>query len=302
MHASAPTPSPRALAVAAAAAATVLLGAGPPAVVTPPPSIELGASAPFAVLAGGGITDAGPSVISGDAGSYPLPAVNDLVDRETTGAVHRADAEARRAQEDLARALASVAALTEKGTVNLAEAQTLPPGVYAVAGAGPVLSGVLTLDGQGAPGGVWVFLAGADLSTAPGSVVELVNGARACSVVWRVDGSATLAQDTTFVGTILAAAGVTVGHRVTVDGRLLARTAAVSLGGDHITAPACAAAGADPATGPRAVDGSRGGAARTGAQSTRPGQLPLLMMALVVAAAWLGEPRNRRPRRTRSRW
>jgi hypothetical protein len=32
---------------------------------------------------------------------------------------------------------------------------------------------------------------------------------------------------------------VTVGHGATITGRLLARTAAVSLGGDRITVPAC---------------------------------------------------------------
>jgi hypothetical protein len=278
-------------------AGAILLGAGPPAPWTTTAAVDLGAAAHFAVLAGGGITDTGPSVISGDVGTYPRPAIADLLDKEATGSVDRAGAKSQQAQQALANALATIAALPLDGTASLADDRTLPPGVYDVADATPGPAAGLILDGHDAPNPVWVFLVAKDLTTAPGSTITLVNGAQACNVFWRVGGSAVLASGSTFAGSILAMTSVTVGSGVTIAGRLLARTAAVSLAGDSITAPVCTLSTAKSAAQPVAVralaPSSRSPGAAARSPSALPAFLPILMLVLLAAAVVLGEPHHR---------
>ena len=291
--------------VAALLAGAILLGAGPPATWVVPAAVDLGAAADFAVLAGGGVTDTGPSVIWGDVGTHPLPAIPDLLDREATGKVDRAGARSRQAQQDLAIALAVSATLRADGTVSMAERRAVPPGVYAVAD-GTLGAAGLTLDGQGATSAVWIFLVPEDLATAPGSTITLVNGAQACNVFWLVGGSATLASGSAFAGSVLATTSVTAGRSVTIEGRLLARTAAVVLGGVTISVPVCAMSAATaapkPDTGVQAV-ASTSRAAVAESPSALPPYLPAVTLALLVAAVVLAEPRDLRRRRpVRRRW
>jgi Ice-binding-like len=291
-----------------ALAGAILLGAGPPTVSkTTPAAVDLGAAAYFAVLAGGGVTDTGPSVILGDVGTHPLPAIPDLLDKEASGSVDRAGAKSQQAQRDLASALASVAQLPRDNTVSLVDDQTLAPGVYAVTDAKQGIAASLTLDGQDAPDAVWIFVVAKDLVTAPGSTITLVNGAQACNVFWRVGGSATLASGSTFAGSILAMTSVTAGRGVTIAGRLLARTAAVSLGGVKITVPACSLNTARSAPQPTAAGAltvsSSSRDAVAASPSVLPSYLPIVMLVLLVAAVILGEPRHRYRRRpARREW
>lgn len=298
------TPPGRAVAgIVTLLAGVILLGAGPPAPWMTPVVVDLGAAETFAVLAGGGITDTGPSVILGDVGTHPLPAIPDILDREASGSVDRAGVMSQQAQRDLASAFASVAALPRGGTVSLEDDRTLPPGVYAVPDAKQGFAASLTLDGQDTPNPVWIFVVANDLVTAPGSTITLVNGAQACNVFWRVGGSAALASGSTFAGSLLAMASVTVGSSVTIAGRLLARTGAVSLGGAQITVPACpvnaAKAARQPAAAGALAPASRARDAAAGSPSALPAFLPIV---LIVAAALLGEPRRRHGRRASGGW
>jgi hypothetical protein len=291
--------------IGALLAGVVLLGAGPPAALTTPAAVDLGSAARFAVLAGGGITDTGPSVISGDVGTHPLPAVSDLLDQEASGTVDRAGAESQQAQRDLAVAFASVAAIPRDGTVSLTADRAIPPGAYTVADASQGLAANLTLDGQDQPDPVWIFVVSNDLATVPGSTITLVNGAQACNVFWLVGGAATLASRSTFAGSLLAMTSVTVGGSATIAGRLLARSATVSLGGDRITLPVCSssstARSAPQLTSAGALSDSSG-TPDAAAGSELPAYLPLLMLVLFVAAVLLGEPRHRHDGATRRGW
>jgi hypothetical protein len=49
----------------------------------------------------------------------------------------------------------------------------------------------------------------------------LTNGALASNVFWQVQGAAGLGASSTFVGTILAAGGITVGDSAQLTGRVL---------------------------------------------------------------------------------
>jgi hypothetical protein len=115
---------------------------------------------------------------------------------------------------------------------------TVTPGVYDVQ-AGLLQGGVLTLDGAG----VYIFRASSTLTSS--GTLNLINGARACDVFWRVETAATI-NGTSFVGTIIANTGVHFGSGVTLDGRAFAINGDVTLINDHITGPTCAAATAIP--------------------------------------------------------
>lgn len=70
-------------------------------------SVGLGTAGSFAVLAGAGVTNTGPSVINGDLGTAPTPAVTGFggaPNGTVNGATHQADALAAQAQADLTTA------------------------------------------------------------------------------------------------------------------------------------------------------------------------------------------------------
>jgi Ice-binding-like len=110
------------------------------------------------------------------------------------------------------------------------------------------------LDARNDAGAVWIFQASSSLITSAGSTVTFTNvpvgttaSQLACNVFWTVGSSATLNSATTFVGTILASASITLvgATGTTVTGRLLAGNGAtgdVTLDHDTIIRPTgCAA-------------------------------------------------------------
>src|SRR5207245_504918 len=76
---------------------------------------------------------------------------------------------------------------------------------------------------------VFIFQMASTLTTTSARQVILSGGARAANVFWQVGSSATLGTGSVFKGNILALASITVTTGATVEGRLLARTAAVTL-------------------------------------------------------------------------
>jgi hypothetical protein len=102
------------------------------------------------------------------------------------------------------------------------------------------ITGTLTLDGGGDPNAVFIFQAGSTLVTAagspsiPASTVALTNGAKAANVFWQVGSSATLGTYSLFSGTILALTSITATTGASIDGRLIALIAAVTLDSNNI--------------------------------------------------------------------
>ncbi|MET9438400.1 ice-binding family protein [Streptomyces sp. NPDC006551] len=207
------------------------------AVATPVP---LGTAADFAVLAGSEITNTGPSVITGDIGVHPGTAISGFPPGLVIGEQHSADEVAAQAKTDLVAAYDDAAGQdTDAALPPDAGGLTLVPGVYTAAST-LGLTGTLTLDAQGDPSAVWVFQVGSALTTASGSDVVLVNGASPCNVFWQIGSSATLGTNSTFVGNILAMTSITVTTGTTIDGRALARNAAVTLDTNTINRGTCA--------------------------------------------------------------
>ena len=204
--------------------------------------MNLGTTESFAVLAGAGVTNTGPSIISGDLGACPTPAITGFPPGTViNGTIHAADAVCLQAQSDLVIAYNDAAGraptTTYPGVQDLG-GLTLTPGVYQATAF--AITGTLTLDAQGDPGAVWIFQAGSTLITAVNSSVMVINGGQPCNVFWQVGSSATLGVGSTFVGTILALTSITANTNATVQGRLLARNGAVTLDSNTVTRPVCA--------------------------------------------------------------
>src|SRR5204863_10199098 len=77
-------------------------------------------------------------------------------------------------------------------------------------------------------------------ATPVGRHVILRGGVRAANVFWQVGSSATLGTGSVFKGNILALASIPVTTGAAVEGRLLARTAAVTLDSNILSIPAVA--------------------------------------------------------------
>lgn len=129
--------------------------------------------------------------------------------------------------------------------------RTLAPGIYKSApGSFAIQGGNLTLDGRGDPNAVWVFQMASTLTVGgPGAAfpqsVILVNGAQAKNVFWQVGSAATInaAGGGTMVGTIISSATTTFSTAgnveiVTLEGRVLALNASVTMVNTHINVPA----------------------------------------------------------------
>jgi type VI secretion system secreted protein VgrG len=211
------------------------------------PTVNLGSTSNFAVLAGSGITNTGPTTVTGtaggDLGSDPTPAFTGDTLVTTTGTKYTApSAVVTAAKTALITAYDDAAGRTPATTVSAdLGGQTLVAGVYNSAAA-LALTGTLTLDGQNNPDAVFIFQAGSTLTTAGSSVVSLINGAQACHVFWQVGSSATFGTSSDFTGHVLALTSITATTGATFKGQLLARNGAVTLDTNTITNDVCAAA------------------------------------------------------------
>ena len=193
----------------------------------------LNTSGNFAVLSGAGMTNTGPSWITGAIGASGAGITG--FPPGTAGPQHIGDSPYTTAETDLVGTYTRAAAeptTTDYTGVNLG-GLTLGPGVYNQTTA-PTLTGTLTLSG----GGIYIFKIGSTLITASGSRVSLINGAQPCDIFWTVGSSATLNTSTTFVGNILAVASIQMLTGATLNGRALAQTAAVTLDTNRIIQPA----------------------------------------------------------------
>jgi type VI secretion system secreted protein VgrG len=196
---------------------------------------NLNSAGSFAVLGGSTVTSTGDTVLTGNLGVSPGTSITGFYPAGiVNGTIYASDGVASTAHADAVAAygiFANEAASQDLTGQDLA-ALTLTPGVYSF-GSGAQLTGLLTLSGTGE----FVFQIGSTLTTASGSSMVLINGAQAGNVFWQVGSSATLGTSSSFAGSILAAASITLNTGASVVGRALAMTGAVTLDSNIITVP-----------------------------------------------------------------
>jgi hypothetical protein len=203
-------------------------------------TVPLGTSCMFGILAATpAVSNSGPTNVTGDIGIWPAASITGFPPGTLTGTEYAGDAVAQTAQGDLTTAY-NFAAAAAGGAILTADigGQTLAPGVYKTTSAQPSLgiTGILTLSGNG----VYIFQIVSTLTTAANnSQIVLSGGATAEDVFWQVGSSATLGTTTTFEGTIMAQASVSLDTGATLDGRALARTGAVTLLSNPVNVPVC---------------------------------------------------------------
>jgi len=212
---------------------------------------DLGTAASYSILAGTSVTNGNPTNISGDVGISPgaalPPNVTGWPPTTLGGVLHDSDGAALAAKnaKNAAFGALAVPACGSDGGIDYGAVmhelagETLPPGVYC-ANSFHLTNGILTLNGGASD--VWIFKSATDLIVVGSSSVIFTGGGLPCHVWWRVASSASLDVGSSFVGSILAVASITLNTSAVLNGRALAGTGLVSLLSNTISGPTCAAA------------------------------------------------------------
>lgn len=285
-----------------AAAMALVVAAAAPVLAAGPTAVSIGTAESFVVLAGTGISNVPTSTITGDVGLSPAAGSNysGLTAAQVTGTIYAVDGSGpagsvnnpallTTAKNDLTTAYIDAAGRTPTTTFvttdNQLGGQTLTTGTYrfgAATTANITAASPLVLDAQGDPTAVFIFQATSSLVTASGSSVQLINGAQACNVFWQVGSSTTLGSSSTFKGTVMSLTASTINSAATIEGRILARNAAVTLNNNTITRPICAATSGSGGSGSGA---GVPGLPNTGTQAQGVSILGLILPLGIVAAS-----------------
>lgn len=217
------------------------------------PTINLRSSANFVMLAGSSITNVPTSAVTGDIGLSPAAGsyISGFGASEITGVVYTTDATGpagsvpnasglTTAKGDLTTAYNDAAGRTSTDIVLLAGnigGLTLTPGLYKSSGSLEISSGDLTFDAMGNSEAVFIIQIASTLNTTSGRKVILTGGALASNIFWQVGTSATLGSTSVFKGTIMADQSISLNTGATIEGRLLARIAAITIEGSTVVQP-----------------------------------------------------------------
>jgi hypothetical protein len=206
--------------------------------------VNLGLTGGFAILSYAGITNTGPTIITGNVGVSPLTgsSMTGFGISNVVGTIYGVDATGptgsvafpsmlTQAMIDLTTAFndakgRTVNPIAVSGNIG---GQTLYPGLYKSIGALEITSGDLTLDAQGDGNAVWIFQIASDFNMTTGRQVFLINGSKASNIFWQVGSAATFGTNCVMKGTIMAYTKITFATGASLEGRALALTEAVTL-------------------------------------------------------------------------
>ena len=208
-------------------------------------SVNLNSAAGFAVLAGAGVTNTGPTTVNGNLGVSPGSAVTGFPPGVVNGTQYIDDSIAAQAKLDLTTAYLDA----EGRSLNVVIISTgelggltLAPGLYQSGiSSFAITTEDLTLDAQGDANAVFIFqMPSSTLTVLSGRKVILAGGANAANIFWEVGSSATLGTTSVMEGTIMAYASITLDTGAVLNGRALTQIGSVTLDANPVTLPATA--------------------------------------------------------------
>ena len=202
-------------------------------------TINLGGAATFAVLAGSTVTNTGATSITGDVGISPGSDLVGFPPAIVVGVEHVTDGPAATGIADLTTAYNDAAGrvlcpILVNGNLG---GQTLTPGPYKSTSGLEISAGDLTLDARGDSNAIFIFQIATTLMTTSGRQVVLIGNANPANVFWQVGTSASLGTTSAFVGTIMADQAISLETGASLNGRALARIAAVTLAASTVVIP-----------------------------------------------------------------
>ena len=177
--------------------------------------------------------------IAPDAGTYVVNFNSqcDMPEAFSTAGINTADLKA-----DLSLIYNDIINLTTTNTTHpLAfgspTGETIPPGVYSLAGAITV-AGILNLDGGGNPNSIFVIRGSGAFDVTAGTIINMINGASPENILWVSETAVGIGANTTIPGTIFSnTAAIAVGTNCTITGRLLTKAGAIAFGVGPLTLP-----------------------------------------------------------------
>ncbi|MDZ7715320.1 MAG: ice-binding family protein [Balneolaceae bacterium] len=223
-------------------------------------AVNLQTAGNFVILAGSEISNIPTSAITGHIGLSP--AAGSMItgfsmvyttgdqyatSSQVTGKLYASDygdptpSNMTTAKGDLTTAYNDAAGRTSDDIVLLSGnlgGLTLTPGLYKSSGSLEISSGDLTFDARGDTSAVFIIQIASTLTTSSDRKVILAGDAKASNIFWQVGTSATLGTTSVMKGTIMADQSIAVNTGASVEGRLLARIAAVTIEGNTIVTPA----------------------------------------------------------------
>lgn len=214
------------------------------------PTLDLRSTTGFVILAGSLISNVPTSAITGDIGLSPAARsfLTGFGLSEVTGTIYASNdvspagvaAMLTAAKGDLTIAYNDAAGRTSTDIVLLAGnigGLTLTPGLYKSNGSIEISSGNLTFDAKENANATFIIQIASSLVVTSGRQVILSGGAKASNIFWQVGTSATLGTTSVFKGTIMADQSISMNTGATIEGRLLARIAAVTLKSNTVVKP-----------------------------------------------------------------
>ncbi|MBW8330969.1 MAG: ice-binding family protein, partial [Prolixibacteraceae bacterium] len=208
---------------------------------------NLGAASSFVVFtSAGAFNNTGPSVLTGDVGSYTSSPVGLAIfpDPPAPGIVINGSIYGPAPSPSLAtlaQQAAVISAYDQLDAVSCGTTLVLPlagqiltPGAYCY-GAAATLNGEITLDGLGDPNALFIIKIGGALATVGGSNVKLINGASPNNVYWQIGGEFILVDNSAFRGNVIGSGAITMLGTATFAGRALTKAGAISIAANRVT-------------------------------------------------------------------
>lgn len=170
--------------------------------------------------------------------------------------------------------------------------EVLYPGVYDVAGA-PSIAGTLTMDGGGDPNAVFIIRGAGAFTTATFTTVVLIGGAAPENIFWVSGAAMSTGANTIMKGTMLGggvgAGAVSLGADSNLEGRLLTKLGAASIGANVVLTIPSGDAPVDLGVLSSFAMWSSAGAISDGANATSTGDVGTAAGALSITGTHNGE-------------